>query len=89
MVKWLSFMNLLDSEGKLSITNLAMYVIIGKVCAGPLDWSSAVTLFVVCANYMHKRASVKPEDNTAVADMVKQIEDLKSSVTNLAMRVIK
>jgi hypothetical protein len=92
-VKFLSFLNLLDQEGKLSITNTAMYVIIGKVVSSPFEWSSAITLFIVCANYMHKRVAVNapPVDTSKVDELIAStttsIEDLKSTVTGLALKV--
>lgn len=93
-MKFLGWLNLLDVEGKLSITNLAMYVIIMKVSLSPFDWASAVTLFIVCLNYMHKRTKQLPDDSEDIKKFeenvkatAEQINDLKSTITGIALKV--
>lgn len=93
-MKFLGWLNLLDVEGKLSITNLAMYVIILKVSLSPFDWASAVTLFIVCLNYMHKRTKYVPDESEdlkkfeqEVKSTTDQINDLKSTITGIALKV--
>jgi hypothetical protein len=95
--KIISFLNLLDAEGKLSITNLAMFTILIKVAVSPFEWASAVTLFCVCANYAHKRSTnsrvTTSEDNinqqvsAATQDVKSQLEGLTSQVSSLVMKV--
>lgn len=55
MLKILGFLNLLDSENRLSLTNLAVYVTLVKLLvsdAAPIDIAALVTATL---NYAHKR----------------------------------
>lgn len=55
----LNFLNILDSEGRLSITNLGLICLLIKVMISPdADWSSIVAIVVAFANYMHKREKI-------------------------------
>ncbi len=46
----------LFQNGRLSITNLMMFVIIGKLAvAHTIDWQVLVGLFLALASYLHKR----------------------------------
>lgn len=56
MIKVLLFLNLLDAQRRLSITNLGLMALIIKTVVSPsADWSSIVAMVVAFANYMHKR----------------------------------
>lgn len=101
-MRLLAFLNLLDFQDKLSITNLAMYLILLKVSFSQLDWASAVALFTLCANYAHKRSvssKVATQDTESEIEKAKamiaettkatsqQIEELRSVITTVAVKV--
>lgn len=51
----LKFLNLTDRSNNLSITNVAVIVLISKIAVSPLDWPTAAGLLVALLNYSHKR----------------------------------
>lgn len=56
IIKILDFCNLLDYNKKLSVTNVALLVLLGKILvAASIDWPSIVALIGTLANYAHKR----------------------------------
>lgn len=95
----LTFLNLLDREGKLSLTNIVLLAMTVKVCIAPtVSATEAVTLFLALANYAHKRAenakALVTSDNeaTELEAIKKQLTDLTSvatSVEELQKRVSK
>lgn len=95
--KVLAFLNLLDSEGRLSITNLAVLITLIKLATSTsASITEAGTLLIVLGNYALKRhtiANATAADSDAstiiqasVDDTKKQIEDIKSTLTSLALR---
>lgn len=63
ILKVLDFCNVLDYAGKLSITNIALIALVGKMVIAPtLDWPSVVTVITVFSNYMHKRSVASGSD---------------------------
>ena len=65
MIKTLKFLNLLDSSGCLSLTNLAVYIAMFKMAsshAAPID---AGALFASLLNYAHKRYTNSQGDEDA------------------------
>lgn len=58
LLKVLDFCNVLDYSKRLSITNIALIVLLAKVAfASPIDWPSIVSLVIAFSNYAHKRSS--------------------------------
>jgi hypothetical protein len=58
MKRVLSFLNLIDSEGNLSITNAAVIICVTKMAIMPTFSMTEVTaLLVAMLNYAHKRAT--------------------------------
>lgn len=56
ILKILDFLNLLSYDRKLSITNIALYVLLGKlVLSSNVDWPSIVAVITAFANYSIKR----------------------------------
>lgn len=56
VLKALDFCNLLDYNGKLSITNIALVALIAKLAlSGNTDWPSLVAVITAFSNYAHKR----------------------------------
>lgn len=55
----LRFLNLLDYEGNLSISNIAVIVLITKIAVSPLDWPTAAGLMIALLNYHGKRITIK------------------------------
>lgn len=98
-LKLLGFLNLLDFSNKLSITNLAVYVIITKIAISAFDWASATTLFVVLLNYIHKRKSINEGVDTEqskevasvkseIAAVTEQLNDMQSKISTVIMKVV-
>ncbi len=76
MRRLLTFLNLLDSENNLSITNLAIYLLVGKMMFSPaLDWPSVTAMIVTFANYMHKR---QVTDAAASSDSTEEMKQIKA-----------
>lgn len=63
----LNFIHLLDDQNRLSITNIAVIVLVVKVAAAPLDWPTAAGLLCTLLNYGHKR----------IIDSKTTVEDVK------------
>lgn len=75
ILKALNFCNLLDLEGKLSLTNLGLVVLLVRVGASSvLDWASVTTLALAFANYMHKRKESTQAELQSDTDQMKQIK---------------
>lgn len=89
----LNFFNLLDSEQRLSITNVAVLVVLVKLALSPsASITEAGMLLATLANYAHKRVTNQnnqtPEEDTLtpqVNDMQKKLEDMATKVSGLAM----
>lgn len=54
-MKLLGFFNLLDSEGRLSITNLAVYATLVKMLVSETSPIDMAALLTATMNYAHKR----------------------------------
>lgn len=84
MKQILSFFNLLDTEGKLSISNVAVVVVLVKLAIAPAaSLTEAGSLLVVLANYAHKRYTKQTAiDNVPVeADPLKpQVDEMQSKL---------
>ena len=85
-IKWA---NLTDRSGKLSITNVAVIVLITKIAIAPFDWPTAAALFVTLLNYSHKRLdhskfSEKQLQLTKVEDLQESVETLKKQHEQVA-----
>lgn len=76
--KLLKFLNLTDRGGDLSITNIAVIVIITKMALAPFDWVTAAGLMISLLNYAHKRS----ETNKSVKE-AKIIEDANQTKSEL------
>lgn len=78
--KILRFFQLADRAGNLSITNIAVIVLITKMAIAPLDWATAAGLLIALLNYGHKRLeSNKAEKEAAKLNQLATIsEDLTS-----------
>lgn len=93
MKKVLEFFNLLDNQGKLSITNLAVIVVLSKLIMAPAaGLTEAVTLLIALVNYGHKRMvnnkTVKSEPTADKSEEINQeIEKLKSQLAALNISV--
>jgi hypothetical protein len=52
----LKFLNLLDEENRLSLTNIGLIILVGKMAlSSQSDWTSVAATVAGFANYMHKR----------------------------------
>lgn len=91
--KALDFVNLLDSEQRLSITSLAMYVVLVKVAISPApSLADLGSLLLVLLNYAHKRvvisnsASEETGKIQIASELERTVEELKSKVNALAIK---
>ena len=64
----LNFLHLLDDQNRLSITNIAVIILVVKVAAAPLDWPTAAGLLCTLLNYGHKRVI---DSKTVIEDVTK------------------
>lgn len=91
--KALDFLNLLDSEHRLSITSLAMYVVLTKVAVAPSpSLTDLGSLLLVLLNYAHKRivvSSAVAEEGGKIqvfSEVERTVEELKSKVNAMAIK---
>ena len=94
-----SFLRIIDEKSKLSITNLSVIAVVGKIVAsGVVSYEDLIALGVVFANYAVKRAIVFFEDRTPtpstidvtalqenVAKLTKELEDAKNKISGLSL----
>lgn len=58
-LKVLDFCSLISHDKKLSITNIAVIVLITKMALAPsIDWPTTAALMLSLLNYSHKRVNV-------------------------------
>ncbi len=58
LLKILDFLNLLSYDGKLSLTNIALIVLVGKLVVSPSpDLATVGSVVIAFANYMQKRSA--------------------------------
>ena len=80
MKKVLKFLNLIDQQGRLSITNVAVIILLAKIAIAPsIDWAVISGLLVTMINYSHKRyESNKVIPANVDSDVLKQtIEEVR------------
>lgn len=67
MKRILKFLNLLDESGEaVSLTNIALIVLIAKMALAPVvDWPSVVAVITAFGNYSHKRYIASKGDSSA------------------------
>lgn len=96
--KAFSFVRLLDEDGKLSLTNTAIFVILFKLITNPTcDLGSAISLVTVLANYGWKRwvnaqrAQKVFDSNTVfeenLTNILNELSSLKKTVSKLSLTV--
>lgn len=87
--KLLKFLQLTDKAGDLSISNIAVIVVITKIAiTSTFDWATSATLLMALLNYSHKRhatnKAVRDEQlDQKEAEVVKQVSELVSRVSSL------
>lgn len=82
----LKFLQLTDRAGDLSITNVAVIVLITKIAlAATLDWATAAGLLIALLNYSHKRH----ESNKSIKDAQKDLEvsKVESLIQDMESRI--
>jgi len=58
-IKFLDFLNILDYNKRISLTNLALIVLVGKLAISQSpDLVTVGSVAIAMANYMHKRVEV-------------------------------
>lgn len=77
----LKFLSLLDRGGSLSLTNLSLVLLVGKILVIPSpDLAAVVPLILAFASYMHKRSASAKHDNDQVT---KQLNEQKAIVEDM------
>lgn len=80
-MKTLKFLNLLDQNGQLSVTQVLLYVMTIKIVTIPTDWTAAVAFLFTLLNYAHKRSvtsktkKVQDTDLSARVSLIEQTQD--------------
>lgn len=82
--KILKFLSLSDYQGNLSISNIAVIIIITKMAIAPFDWVTAASLMIALLNYSHKRKESN-EKIKGISDTI--IKELTGSNKELAEQV--
>ena len=96
--KVLTFLNLVDTNGNLSITNLAVVITLIKLATSPsANITEAGTLLIALGNYALKRqviaSSAKADDDTeskinnALQATADKLNNLESALTGVALKV--
>jgi hypothetical protein len=76
------FLQLIDEEPRISLSNIAFLVILGKIImSAQVDWPALVTLSITCLNLMHDRQS-----NLST---LPSVQDLTDKMTNLEKVVVE
>ncbi len=76
LTKVANFLNLLDIEGRLSITNVSLLIVLGKLVFIPEPSLPEICAFIATlANYSHKR--MINNDNSKLNDNNSQKEESK------------
>lgn len=85
----LRFFNLVDRGCNLSITNIAVIVLITKMgMASEIDWPTAAGLMVALLNYAHKRTeSNKVEAPTVLDEKIAEVKKIADQVIEVAKKV--
>lgn len=83
-------LKIFDPDNSLSLTSIAMFVIIVKLALAPaLDWAIITAFFITLLNYNTKKWFAKSKATKEVADKdrLSQLEDVVKSVkTALALK---
>ena len=83
---FLRSLQIFDATNKLSLTSLALMVIIVKLAMAPtLDWTIITTFFLALLNYTGKKLINKSSDNQAEATQSKitSLEDTIKQIKNM------
>ena len=92
MEKILEFLNLLDRNNKLSISNIAVYAILIKLLLSPeLGSFDAAAFLTVIANYSAKRytnyKSTEKISSEASKTIDKKLSELDEKINSLSVRI--
>jgi hypothetical protein len=98
MIQALKWLNLVDFEGRLSITNVAVYIALIKLATAPaINITEAGILLVALVNYSYKKhliskqetqlASEDTDISKTIADVKSEIAQVKSTTSALALSV--
>lgn len=82
IIKSLKWLNLTDRADKLSITNVAVYILLAKVATAPtIDWSVVAGLLVTLINYDRKRKAIQSEKSVELSTVAppEAIEEIRKT----------
>lgn len=96
MEKVMKYLNLLDSSGNLSITNLAVLITLVRLAISPsASITEAGSLLVALASYSHKRyitakskdqvIDIQDQINQALAETTSKLSELESKTSALSL----
>ena len=87
VIKVCNFLNLLDSQGRLSITSLAVLVCLVKLLlSSGASITEVSTLLAALANYAHKRAVNATPPIVDTSALESKVEDIRAEVNSLTLK---
>ena len=89
MLKLFGFLNLLDAEGNLSITNVAVILVLIKLAFSPTaSLTEAGMLLATLANYAHKRSTKQIKEEEVEEDLITpQVNQMQQKLNDMATQV--
>lgn len=81
------FLQIIDEEPRISLSNIAFLVILGKILvAQNVDWTALVTLSITCLNLMHDRQS-NISTIPSVQDLTTKLQNLENVVDQVKAKI--
>ena len=89
-MKVLDFFSLLSDDGRLSITNIAVIILLAKIASAPINWQVVAGLFVTLLGYAHKRSVNAATAITAVDPTLAQAQsEIEAKINTVATSAAK
>jgi len=87
--KYLSFFRFLDENGQLSLTNMAVMIVLWKmICCIQFDLSSAAVLLTTLSAYNFKRyLGMQKKEETLVAAPSKEIMTIMDEISKIKLKL--
>lgn len=93
IISFLNFFNLLDSQNRLSITNVAVLIILGKMILAPsVSLTEVGALLISFINYGHKRFTNAQQPTESPLDgdvnaLKEKMSEVSSQISTLSLKV--
>lgn len=90
IMKALDFLNLLDYHKKLSITNVAVIIMVVKLAFIPtFNLTEVAAFFIAMLNYGHKRIQnnqIETTEKKSTESIIAEIDEIKSKVSAIDLK---